>query len=501
MALRVGLILLTLVCGRNAFADLSTAFLVARIEIEDTIKTIDAGARDGQASLQALKQALSQLENYQAQVFNPAFARIEENRPLSGLMLTRIHSYLKIHLTILERGLALARAFSTKQSNIDENAYGAMALSLLQHERVYLAHDRLRRLLDREDRAYDIKNKGMRHAYELLISDEVKNLLAQAAARRQLNSSLSARFYQSLPQWGRVQAAFRGDWWSHLLTFVVHHISGGIGNTAGSIRFRKGTMWEDQALNESITARLQPMDIITERTPFILTDKFIPGHFGHNAFWIGNEDQLRALGIWDQPYLRPFHQAIRNGHLIFETDRSGTHLKRLPEFMNVDEYAIIRRSDRPKTFAQINEFYAVLFAQYGKTYDFNFDVETTDKLVCSELIYQAFGDVEWPTEPYLGRFTISPDNVASIIVQKNTPFELIYSHERKTNGSNNYKSLIELAGDLGFSHNGFDQSGHIFEKQKQTCMNMVQHDGRIRKACAKSWVRPVYGAKAERRFR
>ncbi|HQH27497.1 MAG TPA: Poxvirus G6, partial [Oligoflexia bacterium] len=49
-----------------------------------------------------------------------------------------------------------------------------------------------------------------------------------------------------------------------------------------------------------------------------------------------------------------------------------------------------------------------------KDYDFNFDVNTTDKIVCSELIYVSYPSIAWPTEHVVGRFTISPDNVARL---------------------------------------------------------------------------------------
>jgi hypothetical protein len=33
-------------------------------------------------------------------------------------------------------------------------------------------------------------------------------------------------------------------------------------------------------------------------------------------------------------------------------------------------------------------------------------------IVCSELVYHAYGDVPWPTERKLGRVVVSPDNIA-----------------------------------------------------------------------------------------
>jgi hypothetical protein len=51
--------------------------------------------------------------------------------------------------------------------------------------------------------------------------------------------------------------------------------------------------------------------------------------------------------------------------------------------------------------------------QVGKGYDFNFNVESTDRIVCSELAYHAYAHLSWPTSRVLGRATISPDNVAA----------------------------------------------------------------------------------------
>lgn len=62
--------------------------------------------------------------------------------------------------------------------------------------------------------------------------------------------------------------------------------------------------------------------------------------------------------------------------------------------------------------------------QMGKAYDFNFDIETTDKIVCSQLVYLAYSHIDWPTESTFGRYTISPDNIA-VKALNNGPLKLI----------------------------------------------------------------------------
>jgi len=146
------------------------------------------------------------------------------------------------------------------------------------------------------------------------------------------------------------------------------------------------------------------------KTPFRLTDKFIPGHWGHAAIWIGTEEELKKLGVWNHPVVIPYQKKIRTGHCIVEALRPGVQLNSLRHFLNIDDIAIVRCGKLNKK--KLAERIVLSLRQVGKEYDFNFDVETTDKIVCSELIYTVYIEIDWPTEKSLGRYTISPDNVA-----------------------------------------------------------------------------------------
>ena len=72
------------------------------------------------------------------------------------------------------------------------------------------------------------------------------------------------------------------------------------------------------------------------------------------------------------------------------------------------------------------------FRQIGKAYDFNFDVETDRRIVCSELAYVVFKREAWPTSRALGRYTISPDNVATKALANRpfTPVVMYYEGRR-----------------------------------------------------------------------
>lgn len=49
--------------------------------------------------------------------------------------------------------------------------------------------------------------------------------------------------------------------------------------------------------------------------------------------------------------------------------------------------------------------------QLKKAYDFNFNIEMSDMVNCTELIYLAYDFIDWETHYYMGRYTIYPDDI------------------------------------------------------------------------------------------
>ncbi len=216
--------------------------------------------------------------------------------------------------------------------------------------------------------------------------------------------------------------------------FFVYSSSKAFGNAVGLISFRKGLMTrlsENHVMEMKST--MKPLDILLEKTPFRLTDQFIPGFYGHVALWVGTEAELKELNLWEHPLIAPHQEAIRNGHHIIEALRPGVQINTLEHFINIDDMLVLR--DESLNLEQQREFLIRAFAQIGKAYDFNFDVETDNQIVCSEIVYVVFHNIDWPTKKALGRHTISPDNVASKVFDGGIlkPI-LMYSNGKKVEG-------------------------------------------------------------------
>lgn len=190
----------------------------------------------------------------------------------------------------------------------------------------------------------------------------------------------------------------------------VHVTSLLFGNAVGLVESRRGKLDGRSDVLDRLTGSARAGDILLEKTPFRLTDAFIPGHWGHVAVWIGSEVELRQLGIWDHPLVRRHHREIQAGRGVVEALRSGVVMNSLRHFINVDDLALLRQAEISD--GQRAEVILQALRQVGKAYDFNFDVQSTDRIVCSELVYHAYGHLQWPTVRHLGRATISPDNVA-----------------------------------------------------------------------------------------
>ena len=249
---------------------------------------------------------------------------------------------------------------------------------------------------------------------------------------------------------------FKANYFYFVDTFVdffndlTNWLSSIFGNLAGSISWRNGHMKNDTRALNYIAGQLKPMDIIFDKSPFILTDKFIPGFFGHVAVYLGTETQLKSIDMWNHPSIVPYQNEIRKGNVILEAVRPGVHLNTVQGFMNIDTLMMIRKEDGLSSPDILIDQITRGIAQMGKPYDFNFDVETLDKIVCSELIYIIFGNVHWPTKYRFGRSTIAPDDVAEILFQKGTRFKMKTFMNSNADNMFGLFTIDRIATELGY---------------------------------------------------
>ena len=193
------------------------------------------------------------------------------------------------------------------------------------------------------------------------------------------------------------------------------------GNATGLFQMRKGKLKDLSALEvSSIKSKLKPLSVLLEKTPFRLTDKFIPGYFGHVAIWLGETKELMNLKILHQgreidllshPQVLPHLEKLSVNRNVLEALRlPGVTLNTLESFLDVDDLVVL---DPPQmSDDERSQFLLQAFQQIGKPYDFNFNVESESEIVCSELIYTVYDSIDWPTNRSFGRHTISPDHVA-----------------------------------------------------------------------------------------
>jgi len=432
--------------------------------------------------------------------------KINGKVPLSGADLDMLNAGLMDHLSLRENLYEVAYAQSCwfkasektyqqlKMEPISEaNQLKGTMLSLsaalilydnyLMMSSLFEESRKLRRFLNQKDPAYnkcrnelkklaksynsEVKRKLIKRVikfYELRLKEAPSDLTQDEnfaylnTLIRQSPSYNMARNSSGLERIGK-QLAFMNtvtqDDVLELKNEGINLFSGLFGNTMGLVESRKGKLHGDAKAFSNLRSQLQAGDILLEKTPFRLTDKLIPGFWGHAAIWIGTETELRELGIWENPAVVPYHQKIRTGHSVVEALRPGVQMNSLQHFLNVDDVAALRS---PSASREVRASRILLaLKQVGKDYDFNFDVETTDKIVCSELVYTVYTDIPWPTEKALDRYTISPDNVAKKALSDSSLNLVSLYHDGKEVTADRLGLMAQLMGEPRKKINGWNQ--------------------------------------------
>lgn len=260
------------------------------------------------------------------------------------------------------------------------------------------------------------------------------------------------------------------------LNRFVGRLSQFFGNTAGQVQSRDGKLKKltlDANIMKLMKQKLKPLDILLEKTPFRLTDKFIPGYYGHVAIWLGTPEELaqievthlgKKIPLLSHPKVVPHLSKISQGQLIVEALRKpGVTMNTFEHFLDIDDLLILRSQAYDP--ASLGEHLLRTFEQVGKAYDFNFNVETEREIVCSELIYSVFTEEAWPTSVSAGRYTISPDHVAWRALDSCFEPIMMYQDgiEVKSNLEVALKKLLLLPGGISYTPSGTCLSTYGFK--------------------------------------
>jgi hypothetical protein len=168
--------------------------------------------------------------------------------------------------------------------------------------------------------------------------------------------------------------------------------------------------------------RIKPGDIILERRNWYLSNPWLPGFWPHTALYVGRIDDLKKLGIADHPavtkhfdkYTKPTKEGQE--HTVIEAVSEGVILNTLEHSAHADYIAVLRPkiTEKQKATAIIRAF-----SHLGKPYDFNFDFDDTDKLVCTQLVYLCFqGLVTFKLKRIMGRNTLPANEIARKYVKE-----------------------------------------------------------------------------------
>lgn len=215
----------------------------------------------------------------------------------------------------------------------------------------------------------------------------------------------------------------------HLLRFLRHRwrrrgasarqqtafaVLEGFGRTASRINPGK-VKRVTAAVRDEVAALLRPGDVIVSRHRYALTNYPLPGVWPHVSLYIGTAQQRDELGVDLDPVLAARWCGDR---CTLEALRDGVRFRPLAETLNVDAFAILH----PRvSVAGIAQALARAAVHEGKGYNFDFDFFTSDRLVCTEVVYRAYDGVEgmeFPLVERAGRQTLSAEDLLDIALDR-----------------------------------------------------------------------------------
>jgi len=181
----------------------------------------------------------------------------------------------------------------------------------------------------------------------------------------------------------------------------------GFGRAASEMADMKNKQVTADIRNE-IGAFLQPGDVIVTRHAKALTNLFFPGYWPHVALYVGSPEQRDAIELDVDADRR---SRWIDDICVLEAKKDGVLLRPLSDTLIVDAFTVLRPKLSPENVCHGLER-ALLHE--GKQYNFDFNFFTSDRIVCTELIYRAYDgleELEFSLHERAGRKTLSAEDL------------------------------------------------------------------------------------------
>lgn len=259
----------------------------------------------------------------------------------------------------------------------------------------------LRRILNRGNTSYDIKKNTLMRSQKFLWNSRNRKTSREEHLQLQSQTQKKYRFIREKGQDKLFNTFYKIAGFGSFL----------FGRISGSIHAKA----RPEENIEKLMPQLHKWDIVCQKSIKRLTDKFIPGYFGHAGIYLGDS-------------------------IFVEVIQRGVVCSSPKKFLEGNAFIVIRPEINEE--GQAIRMENLLKIQLGKKYDYNFNVESPDRLICTELIYLVFDQIDWETRKTAGRFTISPDDLVKTSLENNE-LEIPFYFDQKELVENPDRGFVE----------------------------------------------------------
>jgi hypothetical protein len=253
---------------------------------------------------------------------------------------------------------------------------------------------------------------------------------------------------------------------------IQRSVANSMGHAILSSRGHEYFISDDQI--RGMQKEMDPGDIMLQRRNWHLSNVGIPGFWTHSALYTGDINLMDSYFASEFPYegyesmssylAEKFPKTFEiyqsqdeegNQRSVIEAIEPGVVVQSLEDSAHAD-FVVTLRPRLSKHDKMLSIFKA--FEHVGKPYDYNFDFDTRDALVCSELVYDSYFErppekmgIFLETSVINGRKVVSPSNVAEKYVREldnvEAQLEFVYfikgSEETQSASVSTQKEFIE----------------------------------------------------------